>query len=147
DRPAGLAPEAEVILVRTKADLDSPPIGEAICSDSRAPLSAPASREIRVSAMTGAGIDRLRLAVESWAQRSSYGDSTIVASTAARCRPAIAAASQAIRRSIDLVPAGSNDELTAMELRLALDELGHVVGAVYTDDILDRVFSRFCIGK
>jgi tRNA U34 5-carboxymethylaminomethyl modifying GTPase MnmE/TrmE len=30
---------------------------------------------------------------------------------------------------------------------LALDELGQVAGVVYTDDILDVLFSRFCIGK
>ncbi len=39
------------------------------------------------------------------------------------------------------------EELIAAEIRLALDELGHILGAVYTDDILDRIFSRFCIGK
>ena len=38
-------------------------------------------------------------------------------------------------------------ELLALELRLTLEELGAMVGAVYTDDLLDRVFSRFCIGK
>jgi tRNA modification GTPase len=37
--------------------------------------------------------------------------------------------------------------LLSVELRDALDELGKIVGAVYTDDILDRVFSKFCIGK
>jgi tRNA modification GTPase len=30
---------------------------------------------------------------------------------------------------------------------VTLAELGKVVGAVYTDDLLDRIFSRFCIGK
>ena len=39
------------------------------------------------------------------------------------------------------------DELVAAEIRNSLDHLGEVVGAVYTDDVLDRVFSRFCIGK
>ena len=39
------------------------------------------------------------------------------------------------------------DELAGAEVRVALDELGKVVGAVYTDDLLDRVFSTFCIGK
>jgi tRNA modification GTPase len=34
-----------------------------------------------------------------------------------------------------------------MEVRLALEALGHVAGTVYTDDLLDRIFSRFCIGK
>jgi tRNA modification GTPase len=38
-------------------------------------------------------------------------------------------------------------ELLALELRGALDELGEMVGAVYSDDLLDRIFSRFCIGK
>ena len=37
--------------------------------------------------------------------------------------------------------------LLALELRGALDQLGEMVGAVYTDDLLDRIFSRFCIGK
>jgi tRNA modification GTPase len=32
-------------------------------------------------------------------------------------------------------------------LRIALDELGKVVGAVYTEDVLERIFSRFCVGK
>jgi tRNA modification GTPase len=39
------------------------------------------------------------------------------------------------------------EELVAADVRNALDELGKVVGAVYTDDVLDRIFSRFCIGK
>jgi tRNA modification GTPase len=39
------------------------------------------------------------------------------------------------------------EEFAASEVRSALDELGRVVGAVYTDDVLDRIFSRFCIGK
>ena len=43
--------------------------------------------------------------------------------------------------------AAAGEELVAAELRRALSELGKVVGAVYTDDILDRIFSRFCIGK
>jgi tRNA modification GTPase len=38
-------------------------------------------------------------------------------------------------------------EILALELREALEELGAMAGAVYTDDLLDRIFSRFCIGK
>ena len=37
--------------------------------------------------------------------------------------------------------------MLAIEIREALAHLGQIVGAVYTDDILDRIFSRFCIGK
>jgi tRNA modification GTPase len=38
-------------------------------------------------------------------------------------------------------------ELVALALRGAVDQLGEMVGAVYTNDLLDRIFSRFCIGK
>ena len=53
---------------------------------------------------------------------------------------ALVSASQTLRD-------GGGEELVALDLRLALDELGKVVGAVVTDDILDRIFQRFCIGK
>jgi tRNA modification GTPase len=46
-----------------------------------------------------------------------------------------------------VLEAGAGEELAAAEIRLALEEVGRVVGAVYTEDILDRVFSRFCVGK
>ena len=54
---------------------------------------------------------------------------------------------RSIDRARQLVADGQGEELVAAEVRIALDQLGHVVGAVYTDDILDRIFSRFCIGK
>jgi tRNA U34 5-carboxymethylaminomethyl modifying GTPase MnmE/TrmE len=37
--------------------------------------------------------------------------------------------------------------LIALELRSALDGLGQVLGLLHSDDILDRIFSKFCIGK
>ena len=48
-----------------------------------------------------------------------------------------------------LMAAESNagQELVAAEIRIAIDALGRVVGTIYTDDILDLVFGRFCIGK
>ena len=52
-----------------------------------------------------------------------------------------------LQQALQAAAGSAGDELVAAELRLALDELGKVVGAVYTDDLLDRVFSRFCIGK
>jgi tRNA modification GTPase len=52
-----------------------------------------------------------------------------------------------VLRARELVISSSEDELIAAELRTALESLGEVVGAVYTDDVLDRVFARFCIGK
>jgi tRNA modification GTPase len=47
----------------------------------------------------------------------------------------------------NLVLYGEPAELLALELRGALDELGEMIGAVCTDDLLERIFSRFCIGN
>ena len=65
----------------------------------------------------------------------------------ARCRDSLVRAGQALAAAAETLLAGGGDELVAVDLRQALDELGKVVGAVVTDDILDRIFRRFCIGK
>ena len=38
-------------------------------------------------------------------------------------------------------------EIIAEELRIAIDRIGQITGQVYTDDVLDNIFSKFCIGK
>ena len=75
------------------------------------------------------------------------GESGVVGNTAARCRESLRLALKAVERSERLALSQVGDELVSSELRTALDQLGLVVGAIYNDDILDRVFSRFCIGK
>ncbi len=60
----------------------------------------------------------------------------------------IAAAGSRLARSCESgVRERFGEELIATEVRVALNELGKVAGAVYTEDVLDRIFSRFCIGK
>jgi len=56
-------------------------------------------------------------------------------------------AAESLARAVEVARSRGGEELVAAEVRIALNELGQVVGAVYTDDILDRIFSRFCIGK
>ena len=73
--------------------------------------------------------------------------------TAVRCGESLRLAAASLDRARETVRAGGHDvpivgeELIAAEVRVALSELGKVAGAVYTDDLLDRIFSRFCIGK
>ena len=52
-----------------------------------------------------------------------------------------------LQQAAQTVNKSGGDELVALEIRSALDEIGKVVGAVFTDDVLERIFSRFCIGK
>ena len=99
------------------------------------------------SALTGAGMDDVRLQLRDAVLTCTTGEEPVVAVTAARCRESLRSAATCLAAAADLVRAGSGEELVAMELRAALDQIGRVVGAVYTEDILDRVFSQFCIGK
>lgn len=154
DRPrreSGRTLQARQLNVLTKADLAE---GTSV--------ELPTDREaIRTSVVTGEGLDelvraigrRLRSENPRCASDGSAGgqghrtSAEIVGTTAARCREGLTHAAEAIRRASEAVVAELGNELVALEVRLALEELGRVVGAVYTDDILDRVFSRFCIGK
>jgi tRNA modification GTPase len=107
---------------------------------------ASATAMIVTSAATGAGLQTLRSAIAA-AIRNQESEGNSPAGTAARCRGSLLGAEQALRSAAETLLVGRGDELVAVELRLAVDELGSVVGAVVTDDILDRIFSRFCIGK
>jgi tRNA modification GTPase len=98
------------------------------------------------SAETGAGLDALRRAIAT-ALRAKAADGDLPATTGARCRESLVLASQALRSASETLLFGGGDELVAIDLRQTLDELGKVVGATVTDDILDRIFRRFCIGK
>jgi len=102
---------------------------------------------IRTSSKTGAGLDRLRREIHRRVESLLHAESNVVAGTAARCRESLRLAAESLDRARQIAAARTGEEFVAFELRSALNELGKVVGAVYTDDILDRVFSRFCIGK
>ncbi len=97
-----------------------------------------------VSAVTGEGLEALR---EALAERVRSRPRPALASSLGRCRGHVEACLACLRRAHSAVLFDEPAELLALELRGALEQLGEMVGAVYTDDLLDRIFSRFCIGK
>ncbi|HEX3725762.1 MAG TPA: tRNA modification GTPase [Pirellulales bacterium] len=101
---------------------------------------------IATSALGAMGLEELCRAV-SQALRSLDPPQEVVGLTAQRCDASVRLADESLARACQLNQAGSGEELIASELRRTLDELGKVAGTVYTDDVLDKVFSRFCIGK
>jgi tRNA modification GTPase len=101
--------------------------------------------EIATSSASSAGLVQLRAAIARQLHEARV-ESALVG-TAIRCRESLQQAAHALANARVQAAAGDGEELAAAEVRLALDGLGEVVGAVYTDDVLDRVFSRFCIGK
>ena len=104
--------------------------------------------QLVTSASTGEGIKSLRSAIaQSIRDQSKDGMAASVAATAARSGEGLAAAARSLRMAAAAVMDDGGDELIAIDLRQALDDLGRIVGAVVTDDLLDRIFRRFCIGK
>jgi tRNA modification GTPase len=102
---------------------------------------------IECSALTGEGIDRLRNRITEALESRDAEETGSVIGTAARCGQSIDRAKEAISNAIQLTRYEEGHEFVSAELRLSADYLGEVTGEVYTDDILDRVFGRFCIGK
>lgn len=130
-RPCTSAP---IITVATKADLVS---------------KGDHSADVAVSARTGQGLRALLAHVERELSRH-HGDPSIDAPglTHARHQAAVAEASAELRAFLvawreDTLPA----TVAAIHVRAAAAALGDLIGAIRTDDVLDAVFRRFCVGK
>ena len=117
-------------------------------SDLRCAIRAaacPRANVIHVSALTGAGIGPLvdQIAAEA---RARLGDATAApALTRVRHRHELERCRAALDAAILGDPADL--ELRAEDLRLAATALGRVTGRVDVEDVLDRIFASFCIGK
>jgi tRNA modification GTPase len=144
---ATLSPEESVLDRKLLDQLRSGPVPVLPVATKTDELASPADGGLQVSGITGAGLVELAVAVRDRLADSSEARSDLLASTAVRCRESLQSALDSIIAASELANAGAGDELIACELRESLEHLGRITGAVYTDDILDRIFSRFCIGK
>ncbi len=102
---------------------------------------------VTLSSLSGTGLDQLRGAIAQRLDAAGSASSLIVASTAVRCFESLSRAREELTMAADYQRSGAGEEIVAAALRNVLDELAVTTGKVFTDDILDRVFSRFCIGK
>jgi tRNA modification GTPase len=127
--------DAAAVPVLNKCDLNR--IAEAIDVGGRAVLP--------VSCLTGEGIpvllDRL---TEEAARLLATDDEPLL--TRARHRVALQDAAGALSR-VATAPAGTELALLAEDLRLGARALGRITGKVAVEDVLDQIFSEFCIGK
>jgi tRNA modification GTPase len=102
---------------------------------------------VGVSARTGSGIAELErnLVLALGIGSADSAEGVHVASE--RHRAALKGALAPIRRALEGSRAGMSNELLAFELREAAAALGSICGEVTTDEILNAIFARFCIGK
>ena len=100
---------------------------------------------IPTSSLTGFGLKSLGVQIATSLQRDA--SDSVVGSTVQRASASLTEAAESLTAAIGATHDQIGDEIVAAEIRESLNALGQVVGTVYTDDILDLVFGRFCIGK
>lgn len=98
-----------------------------------------------ISAATGEGLPELIGLLEKEAEASlGQGDALV---TRERHRRALERAGEGIAKAVEMLAAAAPVELVAEEVRLASRAVGEITGRVDVEDMLDRLFSSFCIGK
>jgi len=107
----------------------------------------PACAVVCISAKTGDGLDDLRDRLRAMILRADFEPGESIVVTHLRHQSALLRAKEALTNAAGSVGAKLSGEFVAMDLRAAIDALGEITGAVSTDDILDRIFREFCIGK
>jgi tRNA modification GTPase len=131
DDESAIARERPSILVRTKAD-----------------LNRDFTEGLPVSALTGEGLDRLRhIAAERvFSDRINLADLE-PALTRERHRVALVRAQDALTAALPHLAPGGEAVLASHHVREATAALDELLGAVDVEEVLDRVFASFCVGK
>jgi len=111
------------------------------------PSCLPPRKIVKLSAKTGQGMDDLRRAIHDMCQVGQLESSDSVLITKLRHKILLEQAREALGKSLSSVEQKMAGECIALDLRSAIESLGEITGEVSTDDVLDRIFKEFCIGK
>ncbi len=102
---------------------------------------------VQVSCVTGSGMETLKDRIAALAGAGVLtGDAAEVA-IGVRHQEALRRAEEALARAMAAMVEGIPLDLVAIEIRMAVEAVGEVVGRTTTEDMLDRIFSTFCLGK
>lgn len=137
-----LAPEQILYRIINKIDLQPH-------TESASAVTAEGTEDkytIRLSAKTGEGIRTLVAALaRSVDATAAYRGEAIV--TNQRHYHALCEALTALDAALDGLQHGLTSELLSEDIRAAINHLGEITGEITSDDILQNIFSKFCIGK
>lgn len=100
-----------------------------------------------ISARTGEGLDALKHVIRAQFGKPSFEPRDGIVVTHVRHRMALERAEASLQESLVSIERGIEPEFVAVDLRGAADALGEIVGAITSDEVLDHIFSEFCIGK
>lgn len=109
------------------------------------PEELPFETVLSVSAATGEGLDALREQVERWFGQGRSCDGSIL--TNARQFGALTRAEEALSRAERALRGGMTPDAVLTDAEEAMQSLGEVLGRTVREDITNRIFERFCVGK
>jgi len=125
------------ILVRNKIDLSD---RLSLPANSKTPVAS-------VCCVTGQGLEALKDAIKEVVWAGEIRAEMLEVMINSRHQDALQRARTATRQAIEALRGDLTLELVAMELRIATNAIGEIVGKTTTEDLLDSIFSQFCIGK
>jgi tRNA modification GTPase len=102
---------------------------------------------VSISALTGAGLQSLREQIFKYLSGDAAPERDDLLITDARQQQAIGTALEQLQTARRLMMEGELEEIILLKLHAALTALGDITGETLTDDILNQIFSTFCIGK
>ena len=127
------------ILVRNKTDL---PVKLELGGKLEQPTSI-----VDVSCTSGQGIEALKDAIKELVWSGEIKAEMLQVMINSRHQEALGRARTVTRQAADALRTDATLELVAMDLRIATNAVGEIVGKTTTEDLLDSIFSTFCIGK
>jgi len=102
---------------------------------------------IRISAETGKGLDQLEEKIVEMALGGQVAVSDTVLVANIRHRRALEKAAQHLNEAVNGIKEKVPVDVVAIDIRSAWESLGEITGTTVTEDLLDRIFADFCIGK
>jgi tRNA modification GTPase len=106
-----------------------------------------ASPAFEISCLTGMGLEALKDAIKQRVWSGEIKAEMLQAMISSRHQEALKRAREATVRAAEALSGDLTLELVAMDLRIAVNAVGEIVGKTSTEDLLDSIFSQFCIGK
>jgi len=105
------------------------------------------SFDLKISAKNGTHIQALKSLMKEKALENKHYDASSLLITSSRHKDALEKTQESVLGALTMIQQGESGDFLALNLRSALHFLGTITGEITNEDILDSIFSRFCIGK
>ena len=103
--------------------------------------------DLKISAKEGEKLEVLKKLLKDRALENKHYDASSLLVTSTRHRDALQKSREHVQAALKGLAMNMTGDFLSIDLRAALNELGSITGEITNEDILDSIFSRFCIGK